>query len=189
MLKVPTFLGPSPISGIGLFAGCAISKGEVIWQFDARIDRLFTALTVEHLSAPAREFIYRYGCQCREDLWLLCGDDARFVNHAVPGVMACDLGDHLDAEDIALRSIDTGEEITEDYSRFALDFKRRGFYQVKARQGCGDEFRAEMRAHNALKEREVRALERIANKDTHNVLTAIADWWRDVNSRSMRVER
>ena len=132
MLMLPTFLGLSEIEGAGsgLFAGRDISKGEVIWQFDERIDRLLTVLTVEHLPKAAREFIYRYGCQCREDLWLLCGDNARFVNHAVPGVMACDLGDHLDAEDIALRHIERGEEITEDYGRFALDFQRRGFYQT-----------------------------------------------------------
>jgi hypothetical protein len=130
MLKVPTFLGSSAITdaGLGLFAGRAIKKGEVIWQFDERVDRLLTVATVESLPLPAREFVYHYGSQCREDLWLLCGDNARFVNHGVPGVMACDLGDHLDAEDIALRDVEVGEEITEDYGRFALDFQRRGFY-------------------------------------------------------------
>ena len=135
MLLVPTFLAISKIeavaaeSGLGLFSERPIMKGEIIWKFDERTDRLLTVATVEGMPLPAREFIYRYGCQCREDLWLLCGDNARFVNHAVPGVMACDLGDHMDSEDIALRDIAEGEEITEDYGRFALDFRHRGFWR------------------------------------------------------------
>jgi uncharacterized protein len=135
MLLVPTFLGLSKIeavaaeNGLGLFAARRILKGEAVWKFDERTDRLLTVATVEGMPQPAKEFVYRYGCQCREDLWLLCGDNARFVNHGVPGVMACNLGDHMDSEDIALCDIGEGEEITEDYRRFALDFQRRGFYR------------------------------------------------------------
>lgn len=128
MLMIPTFLAPSLIkgAGLGLFAGRAVTKGEVIWQFDDRIDKLLSNLTVEKLSKDAREFIHHYGSHCYEDIWLLCGDDARFVNHSNPGVMMC-VDKYLDAEDIALRNINIGEEITEDYSKFALHFRETDF--------------------------------------------------------------
>jgi hypothetical protein len=72
--------------------------------------------------------VYHYGCQIQDDLWLLSGDNARFVNHSVPGVIAADLIGHIDAKESALRDIEFGEEITEDYGRISLDFQRRGFY-------------------------------------------------------------
>jgi hypothetical protein len=131
MLLIPTFLGPSKIdgAGIGVFTQCVVNTGDAIWRFDDRIDRLLTARAVESLPDAAKEFVYHHGCQCRDDLWLLCGDNAQFINHAVPGVTACNLGASLDAENIALQRVGFGEELTEDYGRYALDFQRRGFFK------------------------------------------------------------
>lgn len=130
MLFVPTYLAPSKIegAGLGLFAAAPIAAGSLIWKFDPRIDYLLTAATVEVMPRLAQDFIYKFGCQCRNDLWLLCGDDARFVNHGVPSVMRCALVDRIDAEGVALGDLSPGDEITEDYSVSSLDFKQRGFW-------------------------------------------------------------
>jgi SET domain-containing protein len=42
MMLVETELRPSPIHGLGVFLLQPVSKGDLIWRFDARIDRVYT---------------------------------------------------------------------------------------------------------------------------------------------------
>jgi len=41
-MLVETELRPSPIHGIGVFLLRSVRKGDLIWRFDARIDRVYT---------------------------------------------------------------------------------------------------------------------------------------------------
>jgi SET domain-containing protein len=113
MLKVRTRLGKSPIHGIGLFADEPIAEGTVIWDYDPRFDLTFVAEDLGLLSAPAREQVEKYSYFEEEiGAYILCGDDARFMNHSptpnaaeVPGVRT-----------VAARAIAAGEEITCNYA-------------------------------------------------------------------------
>ena len=51
MLLVKTYVAPSAVHGLGLFAAEPIARGACIWRFDPRIDRLYGAS--EREGAPA----------------------------------------------------------------------------------------------------------------------------------------
>jgi uncharacterized protein len=115
MLLVRTYLAPSPIDGIGLFAAERIVKGTVIWTFDSRIDRLFGLEERECLPELLRAFlrVYSYPQYPGASEFVLDGDHARFMNHSkVPNT--CSIG--LDTK--ALADIAVGEELLCDYDEF-----------------------------------------------------------------------
>ncbi|HEX8637422.1 MAG TPA: SET domain-containing protein [Pyrinomonadaceae bacterium] len=90
---------------------------------------------------PDAEQICELSCACRAqikkytyrdkhtNLYVLCGDDARFFNHsAAPNCLdICDGGEN----DIttAARDINAGEELTCDYALFDMDLID-GFYSI-----------------------------------------------------------
>lgn len=53
------------------------------------------------------------------DLYISCGDNARFVNHAKSGTIRR-VSSALDADDLAQRHIAPGDEITKGYREFQL---------------------------------------------------------------------
>ena len=117
MLKVKTRIGPSQIEGLGLFAAEAIPKGTVVWALDERFD---TRIPFEHYeAAPAiiRDHLWRYAWR-DEVSWINCGDDGRFINHS----STPNLGVSGSCESRAVRDIAEGEELTEDYGVFDIDF-------------------------------------------------------------------
>ncbi|MDA0738024.1 MAG: SET domain-containing protein-lysine N-methyltransferase [Nitrospirae bacterium] len=115
MLLVRTVIFPSPIHGIGLFAEEFIPAHTVIWQFDPKFDVAYTKQEFNTLSPAAQLHIRKYSYFSAEmNLWILCGDDARFMNHAdapntfeEPGIRT-----------IALYDIDPGQELLCDYQQF-----------------------------------------------------------------------
>lgn len=114
MLCVPTELRPSPIHGLGLFLLAPVAAGALIWRFDARIDRTYTDVEIHQIPEPARTFLKNYAVfSAARGLWVACGDDARFINHARPATtrsLETAFGD-----DLAVRDLACGEEITCDY--------------------------------------------------------------------------
>jgi len=108
----------SPIHGIGLFADEPIAAGTVIWRFHPKWDVAFTEEELAALPAPSREQVDRYG-YFEEGLgaYVLCGDDARFINHsATPNTTY-----GTEIETFAVRAIAVGEEITYDYRTLRED--------------------------------------------------------------------
>lgn len=128
MLLVKTKLDVSQIHGIGLFADSFIPKDTVIWKFNPLIDLVFTEQQLEELAIEAREQIEKYSYRdISLDLYVLCGDDARFFNHSEnPNCL-----DTYESESItfASRDINRGEELTCNYGLFDLDFIK-GKYQI-----------------------------------------------------------
>ncbi len=118
MLLVRTYLAPSRIHGIGLFAGQRIARGTVVWRLDPRIDVELAERDIEALAPPARDQVRKYTyLDLVRGTYVLCGDDARFFNH----------DDHPNCHDypdadggttVAARDIEEGEELTSDYARF-----------------------------------------------------------------------
>lgn len=127
MLRVRTYIAPSTIAGIGLFAAAPISRGQLIWKRDEQLD-----LECDLRDLPdnpiLRDTLMHYGYRTGEDpIYVLCGDDARFMNHAAQP-NADDVGDLT----IARRDIAVGEEITCDYAKFDHGFAERHFVRETA---------------------------------------------------------
>ena len=120
MMIVPTYVGPSAIEGVGIFAAEAIAKGTPIWILDDSLDLLLTAEQLAKLPPLQRNFIERYGYphMSREGLTVLEFDNGRFMNHSdAPNT------DFRDPETgWAIRDIAAGEEITCRYSEFDPSF-------------------------------------------------------------------
>lgn len=114
MLQIKTVLKPS--YGVGVFADEDVPTGAIVWKFDTRIDRTFTSL--EEFEEPLAAFLGKYTyLDPTRGVYVLCGDDARFVNHShAPNLRPVrDPESGLYVHDEALRPIRRGEELTIDY--------------------------------------------------------------------------
>ena len=122
MLHVETYLAPSPIHGIGLFAARRIERGTVLWEFLPGFDQEFSPEEIERLSPPCRETVLNYAYYNAQRIrYVLCTDDARFINHSdKPNTVSVGFDSAEDGagRTIAARDILPDEEITEDYRSF-----------------------------------------------------------------------
>ena len=113
MLKIRTRIANSLIHGIGLFAAEPIAADTVIWQYDPPFDVVFTPEMLATLAAPARELVEKYSYfEQRLGAYVLCGDDARFMNHSATPNTA----EITRMRTVAARAIAEGEEIVCDYT-------------------------------------------------------------------------
>ncbi|HTP29581.1 MAG TPA: SET domain-containing protein [Anaeromyxobacteraceae bacterium] len=118
MLLVKTFLAPSHIHGIGLFAAQPIHRGTVVWRMHPAIDVELTQDDLDSVDEPARTQIRKYTyMDLVRGKYVLCGDDARFFNHS-DSPNCHDFPDGDGGTTVAARDIDEGEELTCDYARF-----------------------------------------------------------------------
>jgi uncharacterized protein len=122
---VETELRPSPIHGIGAFLLEDVRKGDLIWRFDSRIDRVFADWEVEHLPEILREFLQVYSTYQEESgLWILCGDNGRHFNHSdEPNTRSLGVGF---GDDIAAQDLAAGTELTTDYRQICDAVRKRG---------------------------------------------------------------
>jgi SET domain-containing protein len=122
MLCVPTYVAPSRIAGMGLFAGRDLEGGLVIWRFtegvDWRLDADMVATLPEPFGSKLRHYLYRD----ESGMYVLCGDNAKFMNH--DDDPNCD--DSGEVCTVTRRAIRAGEELTCDYRLFDVDVKREG---------------------------------------------------------------
>ena len=97
-----------------------IAKGQIVWQFDPRLDRAISEADVAALPPPAQEYVRMYGyleVRAGHKVYTLCGDHAKHMNHSkTPNLLSVDSN-----VDTALRDIEAGEELTCDYYEFDLD--------------------------------------------------------------------
>jgi uncharacterized protein len=116
MLLVPTYLDQSPLHGLGVFASEVIPSGTAVWRFtpgfDLELDPAVLARQPDHF----RERLLHYGyIDPRLGRYILCCDDARFLNHSDDPNMTPDFTLDRHGVDIAIREIAAGEELTVDY--------------------------------------------------------------------------
>lgn len=119
MMLVKSYLAPSSVGGVGLFADQDIAAGEIVFVLDARYDNLISKSEVDSLPEVFKEFVLRHGYE-REDypFIVLCCDNAKYANHSDdPNVGTGNLDGKWDFmhTSIALRDIKRGEEMTENY--------------------------------------------------------------------------
>jgi SET domain-containing protein len=120
MIKVKTYLDKStiPEAGIGLFAAEFIPKDTIVWEYNNKLDLLFTKEEVNSLSIASQEQIRKYIYLDKSlGLYLLCGDDARFFNHS-DSPNCYDTYNLNPDVTMSNRDIQIGEEITCDYKSF-----------------------------------------------------------------------
>jgi SET domain-containing protein len=116
MMLVQTYVAPSQIEGVGIFAAQPIKAGQEIWQFDPVFERVFTTEELVRLSPVQRDYVERYGYSHMDDRSLLVieTDNGRFMNHSErPNT-------DFTRSDIAFAIVDIAEgtEITCDYGEF-----------------------------------------------------------------------
>ncbi len=114
MLCIPTYVGPSRIHGRGLFAAAPVRRGALVWRFDPERDRILTRAQLDaEVEARGETVLFHVYLQ-DPGSWVLCGDDAVYMNHdEAPN---CD--DPDPERTTARRDIAIGEELTVDYRLF-----------------------------------------------------------------------
>lgn len=120
MLLIPTYVAPSPIEGVGVFAAAHIPAGARIWRFDPLFDRLMTIDDIAALDAVQADYVERYGYSFPADrnLIVLESDNGRFMNHS-----ACPNTDFKSpTAGYTLVDIAEGTELLCDYGEFDPGF-------------------------------------------------------------------
>lgn len=119
MLQCDASAKQSTIHGLGLFAHEIIPAGTAIWKFEPPFDIEFTEEQLKQLSAAAiKQVLYYSTYDAQRKVFLLSGDDDRFMNHSEKP-NAIDNGYTV----LAVRDIHPGEEITIDYREIVYTFK------------------------------------------------------------------
>jgi len=114
MMMVETELRPSAIHGLGVFLLTPVGAGQLIWRFDSRIDRVYSPAEVESLPEHIQRYLRTYSTwHDGAGLWVLCGDNGRYFNHAEAPTTVSDAISF--GEDRAIRDLAAGEELTSDY--------------------------------------------------------------------------
>jgi len=122
MLLVPTYLAESRIHGIGVFTPNPLPAGTCIWRFDPRVDWKLTAEELASFPEPFQSRFRSWSYLNGDGRYVLCGDNARFMNHA--DVPNCDDPEGLLT--VTNRVIAAGEELTSDYRTFDQETQVRG---------------------------------------------------------------
>jgi hypothetical protein len=101
--------------GQGVFATRPIPKGTITWAFDP-LDQIVSNDFAARLHPAALRQLIKYSYVTRLGR-VLCWDHARFMNHSCD---SCCLATGFDFE-IAVRDIEAGEELTDDYGALNLE--------------------------------------------------------------------
>lgn len=125
MLMVETELRTSSIHGIGTFLVEDVKKGDLIWRFDSRIDRIFSDAELKTMPDRLQAFLAMYSTFHEgSGLWVLCGDNGRHFNHCdKPNTIS--LGPAF-GDDIAADDLPAGTELTTDYFAICDAVRARG---------------------------------------------------------------
>lgn len=116
MFKVPTYLAPSPIHGFGVYTAVPIPAGTVLWTFDPPVDQEIAPEEMASIPEPHQTRLRHFSYLDESGVYILCGDNARFMNHS--SEPNCD---DTGAVTIAKRDIEPDEELTCDYRMFDVE--------------------------------------------------------------------
>lgn len=121
MLLIPTYVAPSRIEGVGVFAAEDIPAGTLIWQLDPSLDRLLSKDDIAALPEIHQAFVERYGYPYPHDprMTIVELDNGRFMNHSTaPNTNFADADSGFTRIAIAAH-----EELTCNYSEFDPSFE------------------------------------------------------------------
>ncbi len=114
-MMVETELRQSAIHGTGVFLLRPVRKGDLIWRFDSRIDRVYGEEELAGLPESVQHFLRTYSTWHEATrLWILCGDNGRHFNHSdTPNTLSLGVGF---GDDVAASDLPAGVELTTDYA-------------------------------------------------------------------------
>ena len=115
---------------MGLYAGVDLSADTVIWEFDERVDWAISREEFDAFPEPYRSRMGHYVYLDDSGLYILCGDNAKFMNHADEPNCADPDGEYT----ITRQPVRAGEELTCDYTAFDLESRREGLDFTAARR-------------------------------------------------------
>ena len=102
--------------GYGLVAKKMIPKGTITWVLD-RLDRSFSPMEVDEMDTVCKDIIGTYTFRNNQGNYILCWDNGRFVNHSFNSNCLTTAYDY----EIAIRDIQEGEEVTDDYGYLNIE--------------------------------------------------------------------
>jgi SET domain-containing protein len=120
MLTVSTYVAPSAIEGIGVFAGEYIERGRLLWSLNTKFDIFVRREEIELLPSHMQNFVARYCYPHLElpDIVIVDSDNGRFMNHCLTPNTDFRIFDR----GYALVDIAPGDEITCNYHEFDPTF-------------------------------------------------------------------
>lgn len=119
MLLVQVYVDKSSIHGLGVFAAAAITAGTETWRFTRGFDLDLDPKFLENQSPRFLKRLMHFGyIDSKLNRYILCCDDARFMNHSETPNLQTDYTLDKYGVDIAVRDIMAGEELTIDYMSF-----------------------------------------------------------------------
>jgi len=123
MMLVRTYLGPSAIQGLGVFAGEFISRGAQLWVLNPKFDVFVHPSEIEALPPHMQDFVARYSYPHLDlpGIRVVDCDHGKFMNHSDRPNTDFRIFD----KGYALEDIPSGVEITCSYFEFDPAF--RGF--------------------------------------------------------------
>jgi SET domain-containing protein len=114
MLTVKTYLAPSSIHGIGLYAAEFIPAKSIVWQYNEHIDYIYSEDIFLNICRNIHENTLLHLLNCsykRSGRFFYLTDNARFINHSdLANIAFVD-----DYSEISIREIKPNEEILENY--------------------------------------------------------------------------
>lgn len=102
--------------GYGVVATKFIPKGTITWALD-KLDRIFSPQQVRAMDPLYQQVLDKYTYRNAEGNHILCWDNARFVNHSSKSNCVTTAYEF----EIAIRDIQPGEELTDDYGYLNLE--------------------------------------------------------------------
>jgi uncharacterized protein len=102
--------------GHGVVATKFIPKGTITWVLD-KLDRVFTPEQIEKMDKMYQEVMDKYTYRNPEGNYVFCWDNARFINHSANANCITTAYEF----EIAVRDIQPGEELTDDYGYLNVD--------------------------------------------------------------------
>ncbi len=101
--------------GYGVVAKKLIKKGTIVWVLD-NLDREFTPLEILEMEDIYKDILDTYTFRNNKGNHVLCWDNGRFVNHSFNSNCLTTAYDF----EIAIRDIEPGEQLTDDYGYLNL---------------------------------------------------------------------
>jgi hypothetical protein len=116
MLMISTYVAPSAIEGLGVFAGEPIGRGQLMWSLNPKFDIFIQMTEIETYPPHLQDYIARYTYPHLEmpGVVILDSDNGKFMNHSLTPNTDFRIFD----KGYALVDIARGDEITCNYYEF-----------------------------------------------------------------------
>ncbi|ODS00700.1 hypothetical protein AUC68_14020 [Methyloceanibacter methanicus] len=120
MLLINTYVGPSSIEGLGVFADESVPQGALIWQYNPKFDVLVEDTELGALPPNMQTYIARYSYPHLEmpGYRVIDVDNGKYMNHSLTPNTDFRLFDR----GYALVDIARGDELTCNYHEFDPGF-------------------------------------------------------------------